>query len=163
MYLINKFKNKLGDSFTEHSIEHSKLLLIYIQMHYLSDLYGEKFRINLQFFDDKKVDILFKLKYFFEKHLEWIPNNIKLSLFHFSKKQTPPKKEGELQGTGTVNLDYANHMKDLWTSFSNYQKTLETEVDVRKFKFIDYCDMVNFPNSSQNDVGLSCPKLSRSS
>ena len=97
---------------TEHFIDHSKLLLIYAQIHYIANKYKTE-EIRYGFYDDKEKEILSNLDNFFKKNPCWIPSNIELFLYRYAKNDLKPEPISKIKGVGEINNNYSRTIKDL--------------------------------------------------
>ncbi|KAF5271459.1 hypothetical protein FQR65_LT05079 [Abscondita terminalis] len=109
-------KDYIGNSSTiegtEHFIDHSKLLLIYAQIHYIANKYKTE-EIRYGFYDDKEKEILSNLDIFFKKNPCWIPSNIELFLHRYAKNDLKPEPISKIKGVGEINNNYSRTIKDL--------------------------------------------------
>jgi len=97
---------------TEHFIDHSKLLLIYAQIHYIAKKYKSE-KIRYGFYDDKEKEILSNLDNFLKNNPCWIPSNIELSLHRYAKNDLKPEQISEIKGVGEINNNYSHTIKEL--------------------------------------------------
>lgn len=100
----------------------SKVILLFMQMHYYSHMHPNK-KIIFNFYDDITDKILYPLQEIFSKFPQLIPSNVELHLYqHTTYKQEPGKsiipdsqifKVGVIQGKQKHRLDYRYLVKTL--------------------------------------------------
>lgn len=91
--------------------DHSKLSILYAQMHKIASEYPTD-EIIFDFYDDKRVGsfdgkmepLLENLERYFTRHPEMIPKNVTLRLHHYEGKEVTPYQP--IQGQGIIDTDY---------------------------------------------------------
>lgn len=128
---------------TDHYVDHSKLLLIYSQAHFIArNTEDTKDPIELKFYDDKK-ELLEKLKKFFKLFPNWLPENITFTPYCYAKKDNV-QVMGAIRGTGVIDNDYKNTIKNILVNLNLCSKDLLNSVYKQQFNLRE--------NKHQNNV-----------
>lgn len=126
--LLADIKDQDRDVFNA-TIEQSKLLLLYMQMHRAAARNPHK-RKAFHFYDDDD-GILKQLKIFFEKHPDLIPNNLTLHLHHYGKQKRSASfdntKIAAIKGTGPIDRYYKNSILELHRSRDDFYCDLDDQ------------------------------------
>jgi hypothetical protein len=126
---------------TDHYVDHSKLLLIYSQAHFIAS--NTKDLIELKFYDDKK-ELLEKLKKFFKLFPNWLPDNITFTPYCYAKKDSVPVATGTICGTGVIDNNYINTIKNILVNLKLCSKDLLNSIYEQQYNLGE--------NKNQNNV-----------
>lgn len=120
--------------------DHSKVTLLYAQMHKLAQTYPNE-KIRFDFFDDRR-DILNGLYAFFSQNPELIPKNVVLGLNVYEGDRSPVHLS-DIKGTGIIDGDYQQTVKDMADQSLKLSSnsTINAAADVNKYKL----SIVEFP------------------
>lgn len=102
-------KDYKGDH-SEWIFDETKATIIYAQIHKIAALHPND-EIILDFYDDKRQDILEKLNSFYSKYPDLIPLNVTLRLHHYAGGDVT--LVNSIKGTGFIDSDYRQTVKDM--------------------------------------------------
>ena len=118
-------------------IDHTKLILLYAQMHHIANL-NPREKIIFDFYDDRGLmpdagkEILEHLDDFFSCYPDMIPFNVSLRLNHYGRSQIVTHLK-QIDGTGIVDENYRNTVKSM------YQMTIQAATPTKNGLIYSAC------------------------
>lgn len=116
------FKRATNEDEKEHSpylFDDTKVTVLYAQIHRIANKHPNE-EIIFDFYDDRgngahgrRVDLLEQLKSFYGKYPGLIPTNVTLRLHQYAGKEVNPIANGEIKGTGFIDENYKQTVKEL--------------------------------------------------